>query len=150
MKIVERAIQQFIPISSEVYLTDSQVFLSWIKTTDKKYKQFFKKRVVEIRQNSNVKDWEYIQGKENLANLASRGCYLKTLECSKKWLEGLKRLLYGKEKWPTRDLDENEDKGEEEYIEDIQRGKGVAAYFSEIESNIKSGDFIVESVIDGK
>ena len=55
-----------------------------------------------------------------------------------------------KEKWPTRDLDENEDKGEEEYIEDIQRGKGVAAYFSEIESNIKSGDFIVESVIDGK
>ena len=77
MKTVERALQQFTTISSEVCFTDSQVVLTWIKTTDKKYKQFVEKRVVEIRQNSNVKDWEYIQGKENLANLASRGCYLK-------------------------------------------------------------------------
>ena len=58
--------------------------------------------------------------------------------------------MYGKEKWPTRDLGENEDKGEEEYVEDIRRGKGAAAYFSEIESKIKSGDFIFESVIDRK
>ena len=44
--------------------------LTWIKTTDKKYKQFVEHRVSEIRQNSNVKDWEYKQGKENIAALA--------------------------------------------------------------------------------
>ena len=35
--------------------------------------------------------------------------------------------MYGKEKWPTRDLGENEDKGEEEYVEDIRRGKGTTS-----------------------
>ena len=84
MKTVTRALEQFTTINSEVYLIDSQVVLIWIKSTAKKYKQFFKNRVAEIRQNSNVKDLEYIQGKENNADLTSRGCYLKTLECTKK------------------------------------------------------------------
>ena len=88
MKTVKRALQQFTTITSEVYLTDSQVVLTWIKTTDKKYKQFVENRVVEIRQNSNVEDWEYIQRKENIGDLASRGCYLITLECTGKWFDG--------------------------------------------------------------
>ena len=36
MKTVKRALQKFTTINSEVYLTDSQVVLTWIKTTDKK------------------------------------------------------------------------------------------------------------------
>ena len=39
--------------------SDSQVILTWIKTKHKKYKQFVENRVIKIRQNSNVKDWEY-------------------------------------------------------------------------------------------
>ena len=35
-------------------------------------------------------------------------------------------------------------------VEEIQRGEGKAAYFSEIESKIKSKDFRIESVIDPK
>ena len=139
-KTVKRALRQFTTINSEVYLTDSQVVLTWIATTDKKYKQFVKNRVVEIRQYSNVKDWEYIQGKGNIAKLASRGCYLKTLERTKKWFDGPEWLLYNKEKWPTRDFGENEDKDEEEHVEDIQRGEFTAAYFGETESKIKLGD----------
>ena len=123
MKTVKRALQKLTTINLKVYLKDSQVVLTWIKTTDKKNKQFVEKRVVEIRQNSNVKDWEYIQGKENIADLASRGCYLKTLKCTKKWFDGPEWLLYDKEKWPTRDLGQNEDKDEKEYVEDIQRSE---------------------------
>ena len=56
---------------STLQIHGSVVFiLTWIKTTDKKYKQFVENRVSEIRQNSNVKDWEYKQGKENIAALA--------------------------------------------------------------------------------
>ena len=73
---------------------NSQVVLIWIKTTNKKYKQFVENRVAEIRQNPNVKDWEYMQGKENIANLASRGWNLNILECTKKWFNGLEWLLY--------------------------------------------------------
>ena len=63
MKTVKRALQQFTTMNSEVYLTDSQVVLTWIKTTDKKYKWFVENRITEIRQNSNVEDWEHMQGK---------------------------------------------------------------------------------------
>ena len=95
MKTVKKALQQFTTINSEVYLTDSQVILTWIKTTDKKYKQLVKNRVGEIRQNSN-------QRKENIANLASRGCNSDTLESTKKWFNGLEWLLYDKEKYQQK------------------------------------------------
>ena len=58
--------------------------------------------------------------------------------------------MYDKEKWPTKDLRQNEDKDEEADVEEIQRGEATAAYFSEIESKIKSEDFRIESVIDPK
>ena len=84
---------------STLQIHGSVVFiLTWIKTTDKKYKQFVENRVSEIRQNSNVKDWEYKQEKENIAGLAFRGCNLKTLKCTKKWFNGPEWLLHGKEK----------------------------------------------------
>ena len=124
--------------------------LTWIKTTDKKYKQFVENRVSEIRQNSNVKDWEYKQEKENIAGLAFRGCNLKTLKCTKKWFNGPEWLLHDKEKWPTKDLGQNKDKYEKTDAEEIQRGEGSAAYFSEIGSKIKSKDFRIEKVIDLK
>ena len=47
-------------------------------------------------------------------------------------------------------LGQNEDKDEEADIEEIQRGEGTDAYFSETESKIKSKDFRIESVIDPK
>ena len=51
--------------------------------------QLVKNRVGEIRQNSN-------QRKENIANLASRGCNSDTLESTKKWFNGPEWLLYNK------------------------------------------------------
>ena len=72
-----------------------------------------------------MKDWEYIQGKENIADLAPRGCFLKTLECTKKWFDGPERLLYDREKWPTKNLGQNENKDDEADVEDIQRGEGI-------------------------
>ena len=51
LKTVKRALQQFTTINSEVCLKDPQVVLTWIKTTDKKYKQSVKNRVAEMRQN---------------------------------------------------------------------------------------------------
>ena len=100
-----------------------------MKTTDDKYKQFVRKRVVEIRKNSNVKDWEYMKGKENIPDLASRDCYLNTLECIKKWFNGTVWLLPNKGKRPTKNLGQNEDKDGEADVDEIQRGEGTAVYF---------------------
>ena len=58
--------------------------------------------------------------------------------------------MHNKEKWPKKDLGQNENKDEEAGIEEVQRGEGTAAYFSEIESKTKAKDFGNESVIDPK
>ena len=58
--------------------------------------------------------------------------------------------MYNKEKWPKKDLGQNEDKDKEADVEEIQRDNGTAAYFSEIESKIRSKDFRIESVMDLK
>ena len=72
------------------------------------------------------------------------------MECTKKWFNGPEWLLSDKEKWPTKDLGQNEDKDEEAGVEQNQRGEGTAECFSEIQSKIKSKDFRIESVIDPK
>ena len=92
--------------------------LTWIKTRDKRYKHFVKNRVAEY---PNVKDWEYIEGEEYIVDLASRGCYLKTLEYTKKWFNGPEWLLCEQEKWPTNDLGQHENKDQEADVEEIQR-----------------------------
>ena len=100
-----------------------------------------------------MKDWGYIQeiqGKENIVDLASRVCKLNTLDFTKKWFNGREWLLYNKEKWPKKDLGQNEDKDKEADVEETQRDNGTAVYFSEIESKIKSKDFRIESVMDLK
>ena len=68
-----------------------------------------------------MKDWEYIEGEEYIVDLASRGCYLKTLEYTKKWFNGPEWLLYEQEKWPTKDLGQHENKDQEADVEEIQR-----------------------------
>ena len=58
--------------------------------------------------------------------------------------------MYNKEKWRTKSLGQKEDIDEEGDVEEVQRDEGAAAYFSAIESKIKSNDFKIESVIDEK
>ena len=53
-------------------------------------------------------------------------------------------------KWPTKDLGQNEAKDEGAHVAKIRRGESTAAYFREIEYNIKSNDFKIKSVIDPK
>ena len=53
-------------------------------------------------------------------------------------------------KWPTKDLGQNEDKDEGAHVAKIRRGESTAAYFREIEYNIKSNDFKIKSVVDPK
>ena len=53
-------------------------------------------------------------------------------------------------KWPTKDLGQNEAKDEGAHVAKIRRGESTAAYFREIEYNIKSNDFKIKSVVDPK
>ena len=56
-----------------LYWSDSQVALSWISKTPSALKQFVGNRVQEIQRLSTPANWRFVPGKENPADLCSRG-----------------------------------------------------------------------------
>ena len=68
--------------------TDSTIVLHWIKGDVKNYKTFITNRVTNITENIPAKQWFHCPGKENPADLASRGMLAKNLVNCKKWLNG--------------------------------------------------------------
>ena len=68
--------------------TDSKVALFWIRGKGKEWKQFVYNRVKEIRELVPPKYWSHCPGKENPADLPSRGVSPKELEFSAVWRHG--------------------------------------------------------------
>ena len=73
--------------------TDLQVSLCWIIGVNKEWKQFVQNRVSEIRDLIPVASWRYCPGKENPADLPSRGLNPIELSVSRLWHCGPDWLL---------------------------------------------------------
>ena len=58
---------------AEKFWTDSQVVLAYIRSTTKRFKVFVANRVQKIQEHSDVNQWNYVKGKDNPADDASRG-----------------------------------------------------------------------------
>ena len=72
---------------TEVFYTDSQVVLGYIKNDARRFHVFVANRVQQIRDNSNPDQWKYIETKENPADESSRGLSPQDLIDSR-WLNG--------------------------------------------------------------
>jgi hypothetical protein len=68
--------------------TDSTVALAWIKGDPSRWKQFVANRVREIHELSDPARWNHCPGKENPADLASRGVLAEDLIEADIWLSG--------------------------------------------------------------
>ncbi|UYV60243.1 hypothetical protein LAZ67_1000533, partial [Cordylochernes scorpioides] len=66
--------------------TDSTTALAWIKR-DMNWSVFVAGRVKKIRQNSSITDWRHVPGKENPADIPSRGASISQL-ITTRWCEG--------------------------------------------------------------
>ena len=76
-------------INCETYFyTDSMVALGWIRSDSSRWKQFVANRVSQIHAVTSPKQWLYIKGSINPADLPSRGCTMKELNDHKIWWEG--------------------------------------------------------------
>ena len=82
--------------------TDSSITLNWIKNTDVRWKTFVENCVVEVRQNSDPTCWRHCPGKENPADIASRGATVVELKEDKSWWGGPSWLRKSEEHWPDR------------------------------------------------
>ena len=68
--------------------TDSTVALSWIKGDPKRWKVFVANRVVKIQSLTSPDCWHHCLGKDNPADLISRGAFAEQLVASSSWLVG--------------------------------------------------------------
>ena len=92
IKHVKEALQLELAITDITCWTDSKVTLFWIKGEEKEWKQFVQNRVNEIRSLVTASSWRHCNGKDNPADIPSRG--LNPVELSKctLWMEGPKWL----------------------------------------------------------
>ena len=79
MSSLTTALKDDLELSPPMCFTDSKVTLYWITRQDKEWKQLVQNRVCEIRRLTPVEGWMYCPGKENPADLPSRGLNLEEL-----------------------------------------------------------------------
>ena len=106
---VKKAMSEVKSINSTTYWSDSTVVLSWIRNSNKEYKQFVENRLQEIRKLAPSKLWKYVPTKQNPANIASRGTTATQLVENKMWWNGPEFLVKSNEHWPSQPCSYQED-----------------------------------------
>ena len=72
MSVVRDALETEIDIDDSFYWSDSLVSLGWIKSWKKELNTFCQNRVTEIRNKSDMDKWNYVNTKENPADIITR------------------------------------------------------------------------------
>ena len=85
---VLNALRTVIDVKVGSCFTDSKVAFYWIHGEDKQWKQFVHNRAVEIRRLVPVQHWTHCAGKDNPADMPSRGTSPSDLETSLTWRHG--------------------------------------------------------------
>lgn len=88
MTSISNALEAELNLNQPTYYTDSMVALYWIVGVDKEWKQFVENRVREIRKLTPVNCWKHCSGRENPADLPSRGLLLVELTVNTLWWRG--------------------------------------------------------------
>lgn len=68
--------------------TDSTIVLHWIKADPQRWKQYVRNRVSEIQELTSPSNWKHCSGKDNPADLLTRGISATELIVSDNWLQG--------------------------------------------------------------
>ena len=86
-------------VTKEVFWTDSQVALSYIKSQTRRFKTFVASRIQTIKDHPDVAQWQYVLSKSNPADYGSRGLDGTCLAKVKMWYEGPKFLWEPESSW---------------------------------------------------
>lgn len=88
MNSVLAAFKHEIEFNSLACFTDSKVALCWIRGLEKEWKPFVQNRVNEIRKLVATECWHHCPGKENPADVPSRGSTPSELNSNVQWRHG--------------------------------------------------------------
>ena len=92
--------------------------LAWIQNEKKQYKQFVQNRVREVDKLTKTDMWYHLPGKENIADLPSRGCLPEELSSKRgSWINGPSWLSQEISTWPiSKDINRFTNKEEKKFI----------------------------------
>ncbi|XP_053373983.1 uncharacterized protein LOC128546731 [Mercenaria mercenaria] len=74
--------------------------LHWIRNRSTIFKPFVANRIGEIQYHSNPIQWRHVQGKQNPADILSRGCSISYLETNELWWNAPEFLKKNECEWP--------------------------------------------------
>ena len=88
MRAIGNAVKEEVRAEQIVCFTDSRIALAWI-LHEREWKQFVENRVSEVRKLVAPDRWHHCPGKDNVADIPSRGLKPKEFKkVMKKWTEG--------------------------------------------------------------
>ena len=94
--------------------TDSMIVVHWIRSSAHKWKQFVANRVTEIQNLTDPASWSHVKGKENPADLPTRGQTVVSLSQSHLWWKGPAFLTSSEHEEESDDQSAEDDVAEEE------------------------------------
>ncbi|XP_038071933.1 uncharacterized protein LOC119740637 [Patiria miniata] len=101
-----------LPVKYVVLWSDSTTVLTWLKSESCRYKVFVGTRVAEIQTLTDVKQWRYVNTKNNPADDLTRGKTLMELAQESRWRDGPPFLLSPPDQWPVHPATPPEDVSE--------------------------------------
>ncbi len=85
---IRAALEPELSLDDHVCFTDSKVSLYWIQGVNHEWKQFVENRVATIRRLVQPQNWRHCPGRENPADIPSRGMSVSALTETPIWLQG--------------------------------------------------------------
>ncbi|XP_075163137.1 uncharacterized protein LOC142235765 [Haematobia irritans] len=94
-----------ITINRKYFWSDSRTVLSWLTYNNKKYHQFVSLRVSEILETTELGEWNWITGKQNVADEATKWARKPDVSAESRWFKGPNFLLKPKSEWPLEKIE---------------------------------------------
>lgn len=94
-------------MSDVTYWVDSLDVLHWIRNQSRIFKTFVANRVSTIQQSTNPSQWRHVPGKQNPADLISRGAKVSKLVEDRFWWQGPEFLKEDSSEWPITPMKTN-------------------------------------------
>ncbi|XP_055918311.1 uncharacterized protein LOC129950394 [Eupeodes corollae] len=79
---------------------DSSPAFYWIRKETRDLRTYVANRVASIQANTEIRNWRHIDGKENPADLLTRGMLPKELVGNNLWLHGPSWIIKEEQEWP--------------------------------------------------
>ncbi|XP_062714411.1 uncharacterized protein LOC134291109 [Aedes albopictus] len=92
-----------IAIKRRVLWSDSRTVLSWLRSDQRRYRQFVAFRVTEILEETSVADWRWVPSKQNVADEATKWGKSPNYFESCRWFKGPAFLYEDESQWPVED-----------------------------------------------